>query len=92
MKSTALTILAASAAALALSACGDSERTATAETSVAEAEVTTEMPQGAVTDAQLEAAANRAAANASQPQEGALTPNGETSPTDPAMQQTAPAQ
>jgi hypothetical protein len=83
---TALTVLAAAAAALALSACGDDDRTATAETSVADAEVTTEMPEGAVTDAQLEAAANRAAANASQPQEGALTPNGETSQT------TAPAQ
>ena len=59
---TALTVLAAAAAALALSACGDDDRTATAETSVADAEVTPEMPEGAVTDAQLEAAANRAAA------------------------------
>lgn len=78
MKVTTLIALAATAAAgLALSACGDGERTATAETSVAEAEVTTEMPEGAVSDAQLEAAANRAAANASQPQPGALTPGTE---------------
>lgn len=84
MKSALLTTFAATAAALALAACGDDERTATAETSVAEAEVTTEMPEAAVPTAQLEASANRAAANASQPQEGTLTPDGET--------QTAPAQ
>ena len=87
MKSTVLMTAAAAAAALALSACGDNERTATADTSVAEAEVTTEMPEGAVTDAQLEAAANRAAASASQPQDGALTPDGQ-----PLDAQTAPAQ
>ena len=63
MKSAVLTTLAATAAALALSACGDDERTATAETSVAEAEVSTEMPEAAVPTAQLEASANRAAAN-----------------------------
>lgn len=87
MKSAVLTTLAATAAALALSACGDDERTATAETSVAEAEVSTEMPEAAVPTAQLEASANRAAANASQPQEGALTPDGESQNTP-----TAPAQ
>lgn len=87
MKSALLTTLAVTAAALALSACGDDERTATAETSVAEAEVSTEMPEAAVPDAQLEASANRAAADASQPREGALTPNGETgnAPTAPAQ-------
>lgn len=86
MKTTVLTTIAI-AAALALTACGDDERTATAETSVAEAEVSTEMPEAAVTDAQLEASANRAAADASQPQEGALTPGGETenAPTAPAQ-------
>ncbi|WP_396594442.1 hypothetical protein [Brevundimonas sp. R86498] len=84
MKTTA-SIIAAAAAALALSACGDGERTATAETSVAEAEVTTEMPEGAIPDAQLEAAANRAVANASQPQDGALAPmtGNQTSTTAP---------
>lgn len=75
------------AAALALSACGDNERTATAETSVAEAEVSTEMPEAAVPTAQLEASANRAAADASQPQEGTLTPDGQTEDA-----QTTPAQ
>ena len=87
MKSTVLTTALAAAAVLALSACGDNERTAEADTSVAEAEVSTEMPEAAVTDAQLEAAANRAAADASQPQEGALTPDGQ-----PQTPQTAPAQ
>ncbi|GAA0868516.1 hypothetical protein GCM10009116_05630 [Brevundimonas basaltis] len=86
MKTMVLTTFAA-AAALTLSACGDDERTATAETSVAEAEVSTEMPEAAVPTAQLEAAANRAAANASQPQDGALTPEGET-----VQPQTTPAQ
>ena len=65
-------------AALAVSACGSRERTASAETSVAEAEVSTTMPEAAVSDAQLEATANRAAANASQPAAGSLTPGGPT--------------
>jgi peptidylprolyl isomerase len=90
MKSAVLTTFAATAA-LALSACGDDERTATAETSVAEAEVSTEMPVAAVSDAQLEASANRAAADASQPPEGALTPNGETG-NAPTATTTEPAQ
>jgi len=87
MKSAVMTTLAATAAALALSACGDDERTATAETSVAEAEVSTEMPEAAVPTAQLEASANRAAANASQPQDGTLSPDGatQTAPTAPAQ-------
>ncbi|MBU1384550.1 MAG: hypothetical protein KKG14_11490 [Alphaproteobacteria bacterium] len=79
MKSTVLLTFAATAAALALTACSD-DRTATAETSVAEAEVTTDMPDAAVTDAQLEAAANQAVATASQPQQGSMTPMGETPP------------
>lgn len=78
MKSTVLTLAAAAGLGLALSACGDDDRTATAETSVAEAEVTTEMPPAAVPDSQLEASANQAAANASQPQQGSLTPPGQT--------------
>jgi outer membrane lipopolysaccharide assembly protein LptE/RlpB len=86
MKPTLLTTVFAAAAVLALSACGN-ERTAEADTSVAEAEVSTDMPEGAVSDAQLEAAANRAAADASQPQDGALTPDGQ-----PQTPQTAPAQ
>lgn len=60
----------------AVSACDSNERTATAETSVAEAEVTTTMPEAAVSDAQLEASANRAVANASQPAPGTTTPGG----------------
>lgn len=87
MKTTLLTAAATAALALTLSACGDNERTATAETSVAEAEVTTEMPEGAVSDAQLEASANRAVANASQPPEGALAPIDESQ-----TSQTAPVQ
>ena len=87
MKPTVLTTVFAAAAALALSACGNNERTAEAETSVAEAEVTTEMPEGAVSDAQLEATANRAAADASQPQDGSLTTDGQ-----PQSSVTPPAQ
>ena len=87
MKTTVLTTVFAAAAVLTLSACGDNERTAEADTSVAEAEVTTEMPEGAISDAQLEATANRAAADASQPQEGALTTDGrpQSSDTPPAQ-------
>ena len=85
MKSTLLMSVTVAAAALALSACGNNERTAEAETSVAEAEVTTEMPEAAVSDAQLEATANRAAADASQPQEGALTTDGQPSQMPPAQ-------
>ncbi len=77
MKKILLTSATVAAAALALSACGDNERTAEADTSVAEAEVTTEMPESAVSDAQLEATANRAAAEASQPQPGSLTTDGQ---------------
>ena len=77
MKIFAIAALAATSA-FALSACGSNERTATADTSVAEAEVTTTMPEAAVSDAQLEATANRAAANASQPAPGSMTPGGAT--------------
>jgi uncharacterized protein YgiB involved in biofilm formation len=69
MKNLTPVVLAASAA-FALSACGSKERTA-------EAEVSTTMPAAAVSDAQLEAAANRAAANASQPAPGSTTTDGE---------------
>lgn len=77
MKTLAIATFAVGAA-FALSACGSNERTATADTSVAEAEVTTTMPEAAVSDAQLEATANRAAANASQPAPGTMTPGGTT--------------
>lgn len=87
MKKILLTSATVAAAALALSACGDNERTAEADTSVAEAEVTTEMPESAVSDAQLEATANRAAAEASQPQPGSLTTDGQTTTSE-----TAPVQ
>jgi|GEM_PF-2995529 len=70
-------VVLAASAAFALSACGSKERTAEADTSVAEAEVSTTMPAAAVSDAQLEAAANRAAANASQPAPGSTTTDGE---------------
>lgn len=75
MKKLIITILVAGVFG-AVSACDSNERTATAETSVAEAEVTTTMPEAAVSDAQLEASANRAAANASQPAPGTMTPGG----------------
>ena len=55
------------AAALGLAACGDNERTAEAETPVSEAEVSTELPEGVVSDTQLEAAANAAAEVAAMP-------------------------
>ena len=89
MKVTLYTGIIGLAACLALGACGDGERTATAETSVAEAEVSTTMPEAAVTDAQLEASANRAVANASQPAPGTLTPEGQVQPNTTEM---APAQ
>ena len=47
----------------ALAACGDRE--AESETPVAEAEVSTDLPESAVSDAQLQGAANAAAAEAS---------------------------
>ena len=59
-----MTLLAASG--LALSAC-DRERSAEAETSVSEAEVSTELPESVVSDQRLEAAANASAAVAASP-------------------------
>ena len=53
--------------AFALSACGDEDRTAEAETPVSEAEVSTELPEGVVSDQQLEATANAAADLAATP-------------------------
>lgn len=76
-----ITLTLVTALALGVAACGSDERTATAETSVAEAEVTTTMPEAAVSDAQLEASANRAVANASQPAPGTTTPEAMTAPT-----------
>jgi hypothetical protein len=47
---------------LALTACGDDRtRTAEAETAVSEAQVTTDLPPGAMSDEQLQATANAAA-------------------------------
>ena len=51
------------AAAFALSACGDRE--AESETDVAEAEVSTDLPEEQLSDADLQAAADAAAASAS---------------------------
>ena len=53
-------------AAIALTAC-QGERTAEAETPVAEAEVSTELPESVVSDRALEATANAAAQVASSP-------------------------
>lgn len=65
-----------SAALMALAAC-DSDRTAEAETPVSEAEVSTEMPESAVSDEQLEATANAAAdIAATPPSELAPAPQG----------------
>lgn len=52
---------------LALTACGEGERTAEAETPVSEAEVSTELPETVVSDNQLEATANAAAELAARP-------------------------
>ncbi|HEY8617219.1 hypothetical protein [Phenylobacterium sp.] len=58
------------ASAAALTACGDKERSAEAETAAAEAEVTTKLPESQVSDQQLQAAAEGAAAVAETPQAG----------------------
>lgn len=73
-----------------LAAC-NGEREATAETAVADVEVTTEMPEGAVSDERLQAAADGAAVVAStrppevvviqQPAEGAATTGSTTGST-----------
>jgi len=77
--SKGLTLILSAALVMAAGACGSDERTATAVTSVAEAEVTTTMPESAVSDAQLEASANRAVATASQPAPGTTTPEAASS-------------
>jgi len=59
------------AAAISLAACGDRERSAEVQTSNAEVEVTTTLPEGQVSDQQLENAAEGAAAIAETPQAGA---------------------
>ena len=55
-----------SASLIVLAAC-DSERSAEADTPVSEAEVTTELPESAVSDEQLQATANVAADMAATP-------------------------
>lgn len=59
------------AATVSLAACGDRERSAEAETGNAEVEVTTNLPEGQVSDQQLKNAAEGAAAMAETPQAGA---------------------
>jgi hypothetical protein len=62
------TVAAAGASALlALSACGEGDREAEAETPVSEAEVSTQLPESVVSDEQLEATANAAADIAASP-------------------------
>ncbi|WP_374470889.1 hypothetical protein [Phenylobacterium sp.] len=68
--SVGLTAAALIAGAAALTACGGNERSAEAETPAAEAEVTTKLPESQVSDAQLQAAAEGAAAVAETPQAG----------------------
>ena len=51
-----------------LAACGDKERSAEAETPIAEAEVTTTLPESQVSDQQLQNAAEGAVAAAETPQ------------------------
>lgn len=58
------------AGALALSACGDRERTAEADTGTAEATVTTDAPESVVPDAQLQQQAQQAATAVSTPVDG----------------------
>ena len=59
------------AAAAGLAACGERERSAEVETSNAEVEVTTKLPEAQVSDQQLKNAAEGAAAMAETPQAGA---------------------
>jgi hypothetical protein len=66
-----------------LAACGDKERSAEAETPAAEAEVTTKLPESQVSDQQLQAAAEGAAAVAETPQAAASVVVSPT-PTGPA--------
>lgn len=79
-------------AAALLAGC-DETREAESETPVAEAEVSTELPESAVSDAQLEAAANVAADMASQPPPAVIAVpapegSGQTAqPTENGMQQ-----
>ncbi|WP_334161946.1 hypothetical protein [Phenylobacterium sp.] len=77
----AATALVAGAGALA--ACGDKERSAEAETPVAEAEVSTTLPESQVSDQQLQNAAEGAAAAAETPQ-GSSTAVVISPPTDAA--------
>ncbi len=65
--SRAIGLAAVSAALVALSACGDSERSAEAETPISEAEISTELPESVLSDNQLEATANAAAELAATP-------------------------
>ena len=56
-----LAVAALVAGAVTVSACGEGDRTAEAETPVSEAEVSTELPEGVVSDQELQATANAAA-------------------------------
>lgn len=81
MNSASLALLAG--ATIALAACGDSEREATADTGTAEATVTTEAPPSVVPDAQLQQQAQQAATAASTPVDGS-GPVESTTPAAPA--------
>lgn len=80
--------LALAAAAAALAACGGDERTVEADTGTAEAVVTTEAPESAVPDVQLQQQAQQAATAVSTPVDGSGPVVGTTPQTPPA----APAQ
>lgn len=60
-------IVVGSASLIALGGCGEGERAAEADTPVSEAEVRTELPEGAVSDEQLQTAADAAANMAASP-------------------------
>jgi hypothetical protein len=59
-------ILAIASAPIFLAACGDGKRTAEAETPISEAEVSTDLPEEAISDQDLQAMANAAADQAAE--------------------------
>ena len=73
MASRLIPLAVALAWSVALGAC---ERTAKVETPTAEAEVSTKLPQEALSDAELNAAATNAAVTASMPSANATAPIG----------------
>ncbi|MCR5875099.1 hypothetical protein LRS10_13445 [Phenylobacterium sp. J426] len=78
------------ASASLLTACGNREREAEVNTGTAQAEVSTTLPESQVSDAQLKAAAEGAAAVAETPQ-GSNTAVVVTPPSDSSGVTTAPA-